>query len=83
MKGDVKAAIKCIGLAEKYGLITPAIKRATYRGGAMLKIPWEWEREEFLEMYRKHGDPPWPGERDGLIPPERRDRSNPNGLTVT
>ena len=83
MKGDEKAAIKCLRLAEKYELITPASKRETYPGGAMLKIPWEWETEEFIEMYLKHGDPPWPGDRDGLTPPERRDKFNPNGLTVT
>ncbi|MES2904390.1 MAG: DUF5681 domain-containing protein [Pseudomonadota bacterium] len=83
MKGDVKAAIKCIRLAEKYKLITPAIKHETYPGGANLTIPREWTADEFLEMYQKFGDPPWPGERDGLIPPERRTKFNPNGLTVT
>jgi len=83
MKGDVKAAIKCLGLAERYELLTPATKRECYPGGAVLQIPWEWEPEEFIAMYQKHGDPPWVGDRDGLIPQERRNRFNPNGLTVS
>lgn len=83
MNGDVKAAIKCVRLAEKHGLLVPATRRQTCPGGAVLRIPWEWETDEFIEMYQKYGDPPWPGARDGLIPPERRNKFNPNGQTVT
>ncbi len=82
MNGDIKAAIKCAGLAEKYGLLPPMTRRSTCPGGAVLTIPWEWEAQEFIEMYQKHGDPPWPGARDGLIPAERRTKFNPNGLTI-
>lgn len=35
--------------------------------------PKEWDFEEWLDKYYSEGPPPWPGERDGLIPIERRD----------
>jgi hypothetical protein len=31
-----------------------------------LVIPKDWDRNEFLAMFYKHGRPPWAGERDGL-----------------
>jgi hypothetical protein len=36
-----------------------------------LVIPKDWDTKEWHAMYDRHGPPPWPGERDGLVPPER------------
>lgn len=82
MKGNLRAALKCLALAEKYGLIPSPKRRSFCPGGAILRIPWEWERHEFIAMYQRRGDPPWPGVRDGLIPLERRTKFNPEGYTV-
>jgi hypothetical protein len=82
MKGALKDALKCLASAEKYGLLPVPVHRSRCPGGAVLRIPWEWDTDEFIEMYRQHGDPPWPGDRDGLIPMERRTKFNPEGYTV-
>jgi hypothetical protein len=82
LMGDVRATVRCIKLAEKYGVLSTPERPEHYPGGAVLTIPYDWDKAVFIAMYKKHGDPPWPGERDGLIPPERRTKWNPQGLTV-
>lgn len=82
MKGDLKAALRCLGLAEKHRVLPFLVRRSQYPGGAVLRIPWEWEQKEFIAMYERYGDPPWPGDRDGLIPEERRTKFNAEGYTI-
>ena len=37
----------------------------------VLYIPKDWDSNKWHEIYDRLGAPPWPGDRDGLIPPER------------
>lgn len=82
LNGNLSAALKCLVLAEKHGILPVPVHHSRCPGGAVLHIPWEWETDEFIAMYQRHGDPPWPGDRDGLIPLSRRTKFNPEGYTV-
>lgn len=37
----------------------------------VIRIPKEWDHQEWTWMFDQHGPPPWPGDHDGLIPKER------------
>lgn len=36
-------------------------------------VPWNWSVNEFSRKYLEEGPPPWPGERDGVVPQEELD----------
>lgn len=38
----------------------------------VIRIPKDWDQGEWMAAYVAFGPPPWKGERDGLIPIERR-----------
>lgn len=61
----VTAVIKFIELCEKYPLLAqigPSVVSPV--------MPKDWDLDEWLEMINRHGLPPWPGERDGLVKPK-------------
>ncbi|MCW3848074.1 hypothetical protein OF829_12560 [Sphingomonas sp. LB-2] len=38
------------------------------------RVPKEWDYDEWRAKFDELGPPPWPGERDGLIPADRREQ---------
>lgn len=72
MSGDLRSAKLVLQACEEAGVLTePEGQRGD---GIRVTVPKEWDYSEWLSMFDKFGLPPWPGERDGLLPPERRDK---------
>jgi hypothetical protein len=69
IQGDMKAAKYFLQQCRQQGLLERVNPDDNW--GGVLRIPKDWNTEEWKEMCNKHGPPPWPGERDGLIPAER------------
>ncbi len=62
---NVAAALELIRLCEEYDVIPPP---PTPEGmGEVWIVPQNFTTDEWSEMYDKHGPPPWPGERSGLV----------------
>lgn len=58
----ITAIIKFIQLCEKYELIAsigPSVVSPV--------VPNDWDPREWMDMLKRCGPPPWPGERDGLV----------------
>lgn len=53
----------------RYGLIQIPEQKDDHQ--YVIRIPKDWDWEEWMWMFDQHGPPPWPGEHDGLIPEER------------
>ena len=72
MGGDLKSARLILQACEEAGILN---EPENQRGDAyVINVPWEWDYSEWCEMFDKFGPPPWPGERDGLVPLERREQ---------
>ncbi len=65
--GNVTDLIDLLKLMEKYGVIAKPVVPDVYRGPIV--APPDWELSEWRDMLNRHGPPPWPGERDGMIEP--------------
>ena len=61
-KKKLSATTNFIELCIKYGVLLES-------GPSVINpiVPKDWDLDEWLEMFEKHGPPPWPGERDGLV----------------
>lgn len=75
VRGDFRAARDVLKIAERAGLI-PVLDEEESGCGIVIRVPKDWDYDEWLANYKKYGIPPWPTERDGLIPPERCGPSN-------
>ncbi|WP_156677984.1 DUF5681 domain-containing protein [Sphingomonas profundi] len=72
MTGCLKSAKTVLQACAQAGIINePEGQRGD---GVVLTIPKEWDNVEWMDMYKRFGPPPWQGERDGLVPADRRDR---------
>lgn len=63
-QNDLKAARAFLAVCEECGLmpLPPTPPVAT----VLFYVPRSWDWQEWTEMFRRHGPPPWPGERSGL-----------------
>lgn len=68
LKGKVSAMAEFLKHCERVGLFAPPDNG--YQGG-VLSPPDDWSDEEFIAKLQELGPPPWPGERDGLIPEDQ------------
>jgi hypothetical protein len=59
---SVPAAIAFIKRCERYGVFDQALPRPSN----VLTVPKDWNMSEWVDMFQRHGLPPWPGERSGL-----------------
>jgi hypothetical protein len=64
--GSIIEFLKC---CEQYGVLQPPRTRS-FNG--VVHLPRGWDQDEWLEMWKKHGPPPWPGDRSG-VPDEWND----------
>lgn len=64
-KGHMPSASAFLRSCELCGLIKVPVFQDDYR--YVLRVPKDWDDIEWLEMYYRHGPPPWKGERDGLV----------------
>lgn len=63
--GNVADLIDLLRLMEKYGAIAaPTVSEVSC---GTIVAPPDWDLGEWLDMCNRHGPPPWPGERDGII----------------
>lgn len=62
--GDMRAAQSFMEHSEKAGIFVRL--EASEECGLVLKVPKEWEWDEFKAMFDQYGPPPWPGEHNGL-----------------
>lgn len=65
--GNMAAARTFLTFCESAGLFEKAKVPDDHQ--YVLRIPRDWDSEEWSAMYHTHGPPPWPGERDGLVKP--------------
>ena len=67
--GNMREAGRFIRALIAYGLLEPPqfVDDHHY----VLRIPKDWDHDEWHAMRERYGPPPWPGEHDGLIPIER------------
>ncbi len=59
------ATLEFVRLCEKHGIVAPAPDRKV--SGGVLVIPKTWVKDEWMQMFHEHGEPPWPGDRTGLV----------------
>jgi len=64
LSGNLAAAGRFLKLCLREGLIVKPEEPDDVSKN--LIIPKDWDRDEFLAMFYKHGRPPWAGDRDGL-----------------
>lgn len=64
---DLRAIREFLETCEEYGVVKPAPKS---KEAGVLIVPKDWDWDEWGEMYRLCGAPPWPGERSGLVEPK-------------
>ena len=62
---DLRALEYLLKLCQQHGLLE-APPAPTLTGG-LLTIPRSWKRSDWMAMFRRHGPPPWPGPRSGLL----------------
>ena len=67
--GHMGEARRFIRALMSYGLLEPPTSSDEHQYA--LRIPKDWDDEEWMAMFGRYGPPPWPGEHDGLIPPDR------------
>lgn len=72
LKGDIPACRTFIRWSLREGLVAPAEPYDDHQ--YVVTVPKDWNGKEFVEMYRRFGPPPWPGERDGLTQEGRAER---------
>lgn len=63
-KGDLKACLKVLKVFEEYGVLKPSPPPSA--ASPVLVMPKHWATDEWLEMFHRHGPPPWKGPRSGL-----------------
>lgn len=71
-RGDMGAARRLLKHFVKAGVIAVSREEESEFPSRVL-VPWNWSQEEFSHKYLTEGPPPWPGERDGMIPLEELD----------
>lgn len=64
-KGHMPSAMAFLRSCEFCGLIKVPVFEDDHR--YVLRIPKDWDHDEWMEMYKRYGPPPWKGERDGLV----------------
>lgn len=62
-RNDFAAIKEFLELCEKYELLKPPV--GVDRGG-VLRVPNDWDWNEWMAVFAEHGAPPWPGLRSGL-----------------
>lgn len=67
--GNMRDAEQLLKECRRYGLLD--VPEPVDDHEYAIYVPKEWDYAEFLAQYDRFGSPPWPGERDGLIPLER------------
>jgi hypothetical protein len=68
-QGSMRDAKRVVNECLRYGAFLLPTSHDDHR--YVLHIPKDWNSDDWHEMYDRFGAPPWPGERDGLIPLER------------
>ena len=71
LKGEIGAVRACLEKCIAAGLLR---EWAEDEHQHFHEVPREWGWDEWRSKYHELGPPPWPGERDGLVPPKRRDK---------
>jgi len=61
---ELSSAREFLKFCVKYKLLQPSL--APPGASPVQVIPKDWDRDEWLEMFERHGPPPWPGPRTGL-----------------
>ncbi len=61
---SVPHALQFLALLDKHNVLRPM--PAQRKTSGVLEVPWEWDWDEWFEMFARHGPPPWPGKRSGL-----------------
>ena len=61
---DLNAALEFCRLCETYEIVM--VEPSQEIGIMPLTVPKTWDWDEWYEMFKTHGPPPWPGERSGL-----------------
>lgn len=64
-KGHMPSARIFLRSCELCGLIAAPTFKDDFPG--RVRIPKDWDRDEWMEMFDRYGLPPWPGKRDGLV----------------
>jgi len=71
-KADLRAASACLDKCIAAGLLIEW-KEDDHQYRRI--VPREWDWDEWHAKYDALGPPPWPGEPDGLVPQDRRDKT--------
>jgi hypothetical protein len=69
LSGDMRRARRFLKLCQEAGSfeVPEEVDDHQY----VLRIPKDWDHDEWLAMYDQLGPPPWPGDRDGLVRHQR------------
>ena len=63
-QNNLKAAVTFLQVCDACGVMVPPPAPPIASG--LFLIPRTWDEDEWHEMFRRHGPPPWPGKRSGL-----------------
>jgi uncharacterized protein DUF5681 len=66
---NLGAIIEFLKRCEEYSVVKPPRVRSF---GGVVHLPRGWDQDEWIEMLKEHGPPPWPGDRPG-VPDEWKD----------
>lgn len=69
IQGDMRAAARFLNECRAAGLFT--IPDTVDDHSYFYVVPKEWDYREWHARYLECGPPPWEGELNGLVPPER------------
>lgn len=72
IRGDMKAAKRFLMLSREAGILRKPEPKDDHE--YLVRIPKDWDRDEWWETYLRRGPPPWPGARDGLTVAAREER---------
>ena len=74
---NIGFAKQFIELCEGHKIIVPPPE--PQRISSTLTMPYSWDYEEWMKMFKEYGPPPWPGKRPGLPddpPLDKEDNKN-------
>ncbi len=63
-ENNLTSALSFLKLCEKHKVVTAL---ATQRNSGVVVIPKNWDRDDWMSMFRSRGAPPWSGPYSGLV----------------